>query len=139
MLDDNEYGYDIDFEYFNKLTAHEMYGELMWIIDNDGRLIDRKLCYNSINLKQLIHILYVGTIGKTDIKYILFKAANKIALLEKYITKQFSEDYYGSTSPVGVYDDDIYNIEKELLDMIDIEKEYEKRYDYLKEKYGVIK
>ena len=135
MLDDNEYEYAIDFKYFNKLTAYEMYGELMWIIDNDGRLIDRKLCYNSINLQQLIHILYVGIVGKTDIKYILFKAANKIALLEKYITKQFSEDYYGS----DVYDDTMYTIEKELLDMIDIEKEYEKRYDYLKEKYGVIK
>ena len=111
----------------------KMYGELMrWIIDNDGRLIDRKLCNDSINLKQLIHILYIGILGRSDIKYILFKAANKIALLEKYITKQFNEDDI-------VYEDKIYTIEKELLDMIDTEKEYEKRYDYLKEKYGVVK
>jgi hypothetical protein len=38
-----------------------------------------------------------------------------------------------------VYEDNIYTIEKELLDMIDEEKQYEKRYNYLKEKYGVIK
>ena len=63
----------------------------------------------------------------------MFKAANKIALLEKYITKQFNEDDI-------VYEDKIYTIEKELLDMIDEEKQYEKkRYDYLKEKYGVVK
>jgi len=125
-----EYDYNIDFEYFNKLSAYEMYGELMWTIDNDGRLIDRKLCYNSINLKQLIHILYVGIVGKSDIKYILFKAANKIALLEKYITKQFNEDY------IDDVEDKIYTVEKELLDMVDIEKEYDKRYDYLKQEYG---
>jgi hypothetical protein len=48
------------------------------------------------------------------------------------VTKQFNEDDI-------VYEDKIYTIEKELLDMIDEEKQYEKRYNYLKEKYGVVK
>ncbi len=132
MFNDNEYEYDIDFKYFNKLSAKNMYKQLMLNIYNDGRLIDRELCGDSITLQEFMYTLYVGIIGRSDIKYILFKAANKIALLEKYITKQFNEDDI-------VYEDKIYTIEKELLDMIDEEKQYKKRYNYLKEKYGVVK
>ena len=112
MFNDNEYEYDIDFKYFNKLSAKNMYKQLMLNIYNDGRLIDRELCGDSITLQEFMYTLYVGIIGRSDIKYILFKAANKIALLEKYITKQFNEDDI-------VYEDKIYTIEKELLDMID--------------------
>ena len=92
MLYDSEYEHDIDFKYFNKLSAKNMYNELMLNIYNDGRLIDKKLCGDSITLQEFMYTLYVGIIGRSDIKYILFKAANKIALLEKYITKQFNED-----------------------------------------------
>lgn len=120
------------FRYFSKLDEYEMYREILWIIKTDGRLSDRKLCNTSINLKSLIHTLWRSNLGSSNIKSILFEVVNKITLLEKYITKQFDEDYHGS----DVYDDTIYTIEKELLDMIDIEKEYEKRYDYLKEKYA---
>ena len=139
MFNDNEYEYDIDFKYFNKLSAKNMYNELMLNIYNDGRLIDRKLCGDSITLQEFMYTLYVGIAKKSDVKFILHKVANKISLLEKYITLHFNADEEDDVDIFYLYENKIYSLEKELLDMIDEEKEYEKRYNYLKEKYGVIK
>ena len=139
MLYDSEYEHDIDFKYFNKLSAKNMYNELMLNIYNDGRLIDRKLCGDSITLQEFMYTLYVGIAKKSDVKFILHKVANKISLLEKYITLHFNADEEDDVDIFYLYENKIYSLEKELLDMIDEEKEYEKRYNYLKEKYGVIK
>ena len=139
MLYDSEYEHDIDFKYFNKLSAKNMYNELMLNIYNDGRLIDRKLCGDSITLQEFMYTLYVGIAKRSDVKFILHKVANKISLLEKYITLHFNADEEDDVDIFYLYENKIYSLEKELLDMIDEEKEYEKRYNYLKEKYGVIK
>ena len=139
MLYDSEYEHDIDFKYFNKLSAKNMYNELMLNIYNDGRLMDRKLCGDSITLQEFMYTLYVGIAKKSDVKFILHKVANKISLLEKYITLHFNADEEDDVDIFYLYENKIYSLEKELLDMIDEEKEYEKRYNYLKEKYGVIK
>ena len=139
MLYDSEYEHDIDFKYFNKLSAKNMYNELMLNIYNDGRLIDKKLCGDSITLQEFMYTLYVGIAKKSDVKFILHKVANKISLLEKYITLHFNADEEDDVDIFYLYENKIYSLEKELLDMIDEEKEYEKRYNYLKEKYGVIK
>ena len=139
MFNDNEYEYDIDFKYFNKLSAKNMYNELMLNIYNDGRLIDKKLCGDSITLQEFMYTLYVGIAKRSDVKFILHKVANKISLLEKYITLHFNADEEDDVDIFYLYENKIYSLEKELLDMIDEEKEYEKRYNYLKEKYGVIK
>ena len=92
MLYDSEYEHDIDFKYFNKLSAKNMYNELMLNIYNDGRLIDRKLCGDSITLQEFMYTLYVGIAKRSDVKFILHKVANKISLLEKYITLHFNAD-----------------------------------------------
>ena len=139
MLYDSEYEHDIDFKYFNKLSAKNMYNELMLNIYNDGRLIDKKLCGDSITLQEFMYTLYVGIAKSSDVKFILHKVANKISLLEKYITLHFNADEEDDVDIFYLYENKIYSLEKELLDMIDEEKEYEKRYNYLKEKYGVIK
>ena len=139
MLYDSEYEHDIDFKYFNKLSAKNMYKQLMLNIYNDGRLIDRKLCGDSITLQEFMYTLYVGIAKRSDVKFILHKVANKISLLEKYITLHFNADEEDDVDIFYLYENKIYSLEKELLDMIDEEKEYEKRYNYLKEKYGVIK
>ena len=139
MFNDNEYEYDIDFKYFNKLSAKNMYKQLMLNIYNDGRLIDKKLCGDSITLQEFMYTLYVGIAKRSDVKFILHKVANKISLLEKYITLHFNADEEDDVDIFYLYENKIYSLEKELLDMIDEEKEYEKRYNYLKEKYGVIK
>ena len=139
MFNDNEYEYDIDFKYFNKLSAKNMYKQLMLNIYNDGRLIDRELCGDSITLQEFMYTLYVGIAKRSDVKFILHKVANKISLLEKYITLHFNADEEDDVDIFYLYENKIYSLEKELLDMIDEEKEYEKRYNYLKEKYGVIK
>lgn len=139
MLYDSEYEHDIDFKYFNKLSAKNMYNELMLNIYNDGRLIDKKLCGDSITLQEFMYTLYVGIAKRSDVKFILHKVANKISLLEKYITLHFNADEEDDVDIFYLYENKIYSLEKELLDMIDEEKEYEKRYNYLKEKYGVIK
>ena len=139
MLYDSEYEHDIDFKYFNKLSAKNMYNELMLNIYNDGRLIDKKLCGDSITLQEFMYTLYVGIAKRSDVEFILHKVANKISLLEKYITLHFNADEEDDVDIFYLYENKIYSLEKELLDMIDEEKEYEKRYNYLKEKYGVIK
>ena len=139
MLYDSEYEHDIDFKYFNKLSAKNMYNQLMLNINYDGRLIDRKLCGDSITLQEFMYTLYVGIAKRSDVKFILHKVANKISLLEKYITLHFNADEEDDVDIFYIYENKIYSLEKELLDMIDEEKEYEKRYNYLKEKYGVIK
>ena len=139
MLYDSEYEHDIDFKYFNKLSAKNMYKQLMLNIYNDGRLIDRELCGDSITLQEFMYTLYVGIAKRSDVKFILHKVANKISLLEKYITLHFNADEEDDVDIFYLYENKIYSLEKELLDMIDEEKEYEKRYNYLKEKYGVIK
>jgi hypothetical protein len=139
MFNDNEYEYDIDFKYFNKLSAKNMYNQLMLNIYNDGRLMDRKLCGDSITLQEFMYTLYVGIAKRSDVKFILHKVANKISLLEKYITLHFNADEEDDVDKFYLYENKIYSLEKELLDMIDEEKQYEKRYNYLKEKYGVIK
>mgnify|MGYP001270869888 FL=1 len=139
MFNDNEYEYDIDFKYFNKLSAKNMYKQLMLNIYNDGRLIDRELCGDSITLQEFMYTLYVGIAKRSDVKFILHKVANKISLLEKYITLHFNADEEDDVDKFYLYENKIYSLEKELLDMIDEEKQYEKRYNYLKEKYGVIK
>ena len=139
MLYDSEYEHDIDFKYFNKLSAKNMYNELMLNIYNDGRLIDKKLCGDSITLQEFMYTLYVGIAKRSDVKFILHKVANKISLLEKYITLHFNADEEDDVDIFYLYENKIYSLEKELLDMIDEEKEYEKRYNYLKEKYGVVK
>ena len=139
MLYDSEYEHDIDFKYFNKLSAKNMYKQLMLNIYNDGRLIDKKLCGDSITLQEFMYTLYVGIAKRSDVKFILHKVANKISLLEKYITLHFNADEEDDVDIFYLYENKIYSLEKELLDMIDEEKEYEKRYNYLKEKYGVIK
>ena len=139
MLYDSEYEHDIDFKYFNKLSEKNMYNELMLNIYNDGRLIDRKLCGDSITLQEFMYTLYVGIAKRSDVKFILHKVANKISLLEKYITLHFNADEEDDVDIFYLYENKIYSLEKELLDMIVEEKEYEKRYNYLKEKYGVIK
>ena len=92
MLYDSEYEHDIDFKYFNKLSAKNMYNELMLNIYNDGRLIDKKLCGDSITLQEFMYTLYVGIAKRSDVKFILHKVANKISLLEKYITLHFNAD-----------------------------------------------
>ena len=86
-----------------------------------------------------MYTLYVGIAKRSDVKFILHKVANKISLLEKYITLHFNADEEDDVDIFYLYENKIYSLEKELLDMIDEEKEYEKRYNYLKEKYGVIK
>ena len=139
MLYDSEYEHDIDFKYFNKLSAKNMYNQLMLNINYDGRLIDRKLCGDSITLQEFMYTLYVGIAKRSDVKFILHKVANKISLLEKYITLHFNADEEDDVDIFYLYENKIYSLEKELLDMIDEEKEYEKRYNYLKEKYGVVK
>jgi hypothetical protein len=139
MLYYSEYEHDIDFKYFNKLSAKNMYNQLMLNIYNDGRLMDRKLCGDSITLQEFMYTLYVGIAKRSDVKFILHKVANKISLLEKYITLHFNADEEDDVDIFYLYENKIYSLEKELLDMIDEEKQYEKRYNYLKEKYGVIK
>ena len=139
MLYYSEYEHDIDFKYFNKLSAKNMYNQLMLNIYNDGRLMDRKLCGDSITLQEFMYTLYVGVAKRSDVKFILHKVANKISLLEKYITLHFNADEEDDVDKFYLYENKIYSLEKELLDMIDEEKQYEKRYNYLKEKYGVIK
>jgi hypothetical protein len=139
MLYYSEYEHDIDFKYFNKLSAKNMYNQLMLNIYNDGRLMDRKLCGDSITLQEFMYTLYVGIAKRSDVKFILHKVANKISLLEKYITLHFNADEEDDVDKFYLYENKIYSLEKELLDMIDEEKQYEKRYNYLKEKYGVIK
>ena len=139
MLYDSEYEHDIDFKYFNKLSAKNMYNQLMLNIYNDGRLIDKKLCGDSITLQEFMYTLYVGIAKRSDVKFMLHKVANKISLLEKYITLHFNADEEDDVDIFYLYENKIYSLEKELLDMIDEEKQYEKRYNYLKEKYGVIK
>ena len=139
MLYYSEYEHDIDFKYFNKLSAKNMYNQLMLNIYNDGRLMDRKLCGDSMTLQEFMYTLYVGIAKRSDVKFILHKVANKISLLEKYITLHFNADEEDDVDKFYLYENKIYSLEKELLDMIDEEKQYEKRYNYLKEKYGVIK
>tara|TARA_B100001939_G_scaffold103770_1_gene89737 strand:- start:101 stop:520 length:420 start_codon:yes stop_codon:yes gene_type:complete len=139
MLYYSEYEHDIDFKYFNKLSAKNMYNQLMLNIYNDGRLMDRKLCGDSITLQEFMYTLYVGIAKRSDVKFILHKVANKISLLEKYITLHFNADEEDDVDKFYLYENKIYSLEKELLDMIDEEKQYEKRYNYLKEKYGVVK
>ena len=55
-------------------------------INYDGRLIDRKLCGDSITLQEFMYTLYVGIAKRSDVKFILHKVANKISLLDAKIT-----------------------------------------------------
>ncbi len=132
----NTYGYNIDFEYFNKLKEFEMYGELIWIINHDGRLIDRKLFDTSITLQENIYTLYLNNARSNNLKFLLHKAANKISLLEKYITLHFDAEEESNIDKIYLYEDKMFCIEKELLEMASEEKQFEKRYNYLKQKNG---
>jgi len=136
MVHNNGYGYNIDFEYFNSLKEFEMYGELIWIINHDGRLIDRKLFNTPVTLQETIYNLYLNNTWSSNLKFLLHKAANKISLLEKYITLHFDAEEENNIDKIYLYKDRMYCIEKELLEMSNEEKQFEKRYNYLKQKNG---
>ena len=113
-----------------------MYGELIWIINHDGRLIDRKLSNTSMTLQENIYTLYLNNAWSSNLKFLLHKAANKISLLEKYITLHFDAEEENNVDKIYLYKDRMYCIEKELLEMANKKKQFEKRYNYLKQKNG---
>jgi hypothetical protein len=122
---DDKYFYDIDFKYLNELdNIYDKYAYLKYKIEYDGRLNNRPLAHTEYTLNNILDKSVL--VDKKDIdwksklEYIIYKIANKIGLLEKYITKHFdSEDSRSSKS--GYYEDKIFEIEKDLVRIIDKE------------------
>ena len=122
---DDKYFYDIDFKYLNELdSVYDKYAYLKYKIEYDGRLNNRPLADTEYTLNDILNKSMI--VDRTDIDwkskldYVIYKIANKIALLEKYITKHFdAEDSRSSSS--GYYENKIMEMEKDLIRIVDKE------------------
>ena len=122
---DDKYFYDIDFKYLNKLdSVYDKYAYLKCKIEYDGRLNNRPLANTEYTLNDILNKSMI--VDRTDIDwkskldYVIYKIANKIALLEKYITKHFDDEDSRSSS-LGYYEDKIMEMEKDLIRIVDKE------------------
>ena len=122
---DDKYFYDIDFKYLNKLdSVYDKYDYLKYKIEYDGRLNNRPLADTEYTLNDILNKSMI--VDRTDIDwkskldYVIYKIANKIALLEKYITKHFDDEDSRSSS-LGYYEDKIMEMEKDLIRIVDKE------------------
>ena len=122
---DDKYFYDIDFKYLNELdSVYDKYTYLKYKIEYDGRLNNRPLADTEYTLNDILNKSMI--VDRTDIDwkskldYVIYKIANKIALLEKYITKHFDDEDSRSIS-LGYYEDKFMEMEKDLIRIVDKE------------------